>query len=190
MNHKKFIGIILISFVSLIIIITIPVVYFLSSRNNNLKLPNNTPIENSKNQITETKTSVEYNNKEYGFIFSLPNDWNNYSIVEGKWTGNSINSSGSQNIGTEEGPMISIRNPKWTTNEPMQDIPIMIFTNKQWDSLKKDEFHIGAAPINPSELNHNTNYVFALPARYNFAFPKGFEEVEQILQNKPLGVIN
>ena len=58
----------------------------------------------------------------------------------------------------------------------------MVFTLDQWDRLNKDEFHIGAAPINPSELGRNKDYVFALPARYNYAFPLGYEEVEQILR--------
>ena len=28
--------------------------------------------------------------------------------------------------------------------------------------------------------------MFALPARYNFSFPAGYEEVEEILAGKPL----
>jgi hypothetical protein len=86
----------------------------------------------------------------------------------------------------ETGPIISIRNPNWTSNKPMQDIPIMIFTINQWNAMQKDEFHIGAAPINPSELGRNSKYVFALPARYNFAFLPGYEEVENILKSTPL----
>jgi hypothetical protein len=35
-------------------------------------------------------------------------------------------------------------------------------------------------------LGRNNRYVFALPARYNFAFPEGYEEVEKILESKPL----
>jgi len=62
----------------------------------------------------------------------------------------------------------------------------MIFTLDQWASLLKDEFRVGAAPIPPSELGRNAKYVFALPARYNFAFPTGFEEVEDILKGNPL----
>ena len=62
----------------------------------------------------------------------------------------------------------------------------MVFTLAQWDSLQQDKFHIGAAPIGPSELGRNTRYVFALPARYNFAFPTGYEEVEKILEDNPL----
>ena len=62
----------------------------------------------------------------------------------------------------------------------------MVFTRKQWESLLKDEFHIGAAPIGPSELGRNHKYVFALPARFDFAYPTGFEEVDQIVRNNPL----
>jgi hypothetical protein len=52
--------------------------------------------------------------------------------------------------------------------------------------MQSGEWHIGAAPISPLELGHNSRYVFALPARYNYAFPEGWEEVEQILQGQPL----
>jgi hypothetical protein len=45
-----------------------------------------------------------------------------------------------------------------------------------------------AAVLQPpaSEFGRNSRYVFALPARYNFAFPKGYEEVEDILNGNPL----
>jgi len=62
----------------------------------------------------------------------------------------------------------------------------MVFTIKQWTALQNDAFHIGAAPIGPSELSRNNVNVFALPARYNFAYPAGYEEVDTILQGKPL----
>lgn len=58
----------------------------------------------------------------------------------------------------------------------------MIFTLEQWGSLLEGKFHIGAAPIGPTELGRNSKYVFALPARYNFAFPEGYEEVEEIIK--------
>jgi len=52
--------------------------------------------------------------------------------------------------------------------------------------IQKEKIHIGAAPIGPSELGRNKIYVFALPARYNFGFLNGYEEVECILKNNPL----
>lgn len=130
------------------------------------------------------KTLIEYTNNQYGFVFSLPQDWKGYSVVTGTWDGYVVGEKG--DVPTEHGPLISIRNPKWTAENPYQDIPIMVFTLAQWNSLQADDFHIGAAPINPSELGRNINYVFALPARYNFAFPAGYEEVQNILDSRPL----
>lgn len=123
-----------------------------------------------------------YNNTQYSFSFSLPTSWEGYSIITSEWEGSPPGSG----IVTEQGPIISIRNPKWTQGNPYQDIPIMVFTLEQWDSLQQEVFHIGAAPIGPSELGSNSKYVFALPARYNFSFPTGYEEVEKILEGNPL----
>lgn len=147
-------------------------------------------INNNVTTLTPTNTQVEYTNIQYGFSFSLPEDWKGYSIITDKWEGysldiNTMNNGGGQTI-TERGPLISIRNPNWTAQNPMQDIPIMIFTLLQWNELNQDKFHIGAAPIEPSELGRNSTYIFAIPARYNFAFPLGYEEVDTILKNQPL----
>lgn len=86
----------------------------------------------------------------------------------------------------QTGPMLSIRHPLWTVTSERQDIPILIYTLGQWSSLSKEEFNMGAAPIPPSELGRNAAYVFALPVRYNYAFPTGYQEVEKILQGNPL----
>jgi hypothetical protein len=134
--------------------------------------------------LSRSATSIEYQNDEYGYRFILPASWKGYSIIEGSWTGYASGDLG--DIPVETGPMISIRHPLWTAEKPRQDIPIMIFTTAQWDSLGREEFFLGAAPIGPSELGRNTRYVFALPARYNYAFPTGWEEVEEILRGNPL----
>lgn len=134
---------------------------------------------------TQSANSIEYQNTQYGFSFSLPKSWEGYSIIISKWEGYAyVDPQGDVMI--EQGPLISIRHPQWTSQNPRQDIPIMVFTLTQWDSLLRDKFHIGAAPVNPTRLGFNADYVFALPARYNFAFPTGYEEVENILQNNPL----
>lgn len=62
----------------------------------------------------------------------------------------------------------------------------MIFTMDQWNLIQQEKLAVGAAPIGPSELGRNATYVFALPARYNYAFLQGFEEVAQILTTNPL----
>jgi|GEM_PF-830467 hypothetical protein len=150
-------------------------------------------------------SAVIYDNAEFGFSIVLPASWEGYQIVTEQWEGYSLEeqqsgeqagAGGSGNIEAGEaaktgqlplsGPIIYIRHPLWTAEDPRQDIPIMIFTIGQWEALQEDKFHIGAAPIGPKELGRNSRYVFALPARYNFAFLTGFEEVEAILESGAL----
>jgi hypothetical protein len=150
-----------------------------SSINNNIST---TTTINQSSSTTTNSSSILYKNTQYGFNFKLPKSWEGFSIISGNWEGNDV-ASGKV---TEKGPLISIRHPQWTSKDPRQDIPIMIFTLDQWNLIQKGQFHIGAAPIGPSELGRNKTYVFALPARYNYAFPTGYEEVEDILKNHPL----
>jgi hypothetical protein len=135
--------------------------------------------------VTPMPAGVEYRNEAYGFSVALPETWRGYSATVDTWTGYA---AGDQlgDVAFTGGPVVSIHNPKWTTSTMYQDIPVMVFTFGQWNLLQEEKFHIGAVPIGPSELGRNSKYVFALPARYNYAFPPGYEEVEQILETKPL----
>jgi hypothetical protein len=147
-------------------------------------------VDNDKDAINQNETdnkltkTILYENTEYGFTFVLPKSWEDYQIVSDSWEGISTNQQ--QNKTIENGQILSIRHPDWTVEKPSQDIPIMIFTLNQWSLLEKGEFHIGAAPIGPAMLGQNNVYVFALPARYNYAFQEGYKEVENILENNPL----
>jgi hypothetical protein len=134
----------------------------------------------------QVKNSIEYINNQYGFRFSLPQDWKGYSIVTSTWNGDSVSRNGEVIVNALQGGMISIRNPLWTSQNPYQDIPIFVFTLQQWNDLQQNKFHIGAAPFNPSKLGANASYVFALPARYNYAYPMDWQEVDQILKGNPL----
>jgi len=132
-------------------------------------------------------TRIEYQNDQYGFSFSLPESWKGYSIVTDKWNGTAQTDTGPTGDTTVmQGPLIFIRNPAWTAQKPYQDIPVMVFTLSQWDSLLRGTFLVSPAPGYPSRIGFNANYVFAIPQRYNYAFPIGYEEVEKILQNNPL----
>ncbi|MEI6843406.1 MAG: hypothetical protein WCK48_02780 [bacterium] len=142
------------------------------------------PTGNVDDTTGTIASSTQYTNSQYRFTLSLPQSWEGYSVVTGKWEGYSL--GGQTQTIIETGPMISIRHPLWTQQVPRQDIPIMLFTLAQWNDLLAEKFHIGAAPIGPSELGRNAQYVFALPARYNFAYLPGFEEVDQIIQSKAL----
>lgn len=123
---------------------------------------------------------VVYENTRYGFCFYLPETWKEYTIIEEQWEG----TSGAGIV--EAGPQLLIRHPDWTQNNPRQDIPIMVFMLEQWNALQKGDFSVSAAPIGPSKLGSNSVYVFALPARYNYVFQTGYEEVEKILKGNPL----
>ncbi len=134
--------------------------------------------------LYKNTSSVEYKNIRYGFSIELPETWKGYSVTEDQWTGDTAGDQlGEVHYAT--GTVVSIHNPKWTLqNMHYQDIPIMVFTIHEWNDLLADKFHIGAAPINPTELGRNNMYVFALPARYNYAYPEGWEEVEKVLEAK------
>ncbi len=157
------------------------VIYLSVNRKPNSGGGNQTATTTNLGDQTPT-TGVQYKNTQYGFIFSLPDSWKDYSIIEDEWEGDSIGSTGQVQTATITGPLISIRHPDWDYKSPRQDIPIMVFTIAEWNLMQADKFHIGAAPINPSEIGRNTKYVFAIPARYNFSYLTGYEEVDQIIR--------
>jgi len=130
---------------------------------------------------------VVYENLEYGFKFSLPDGWKGYSVELDEWIGTNVDGSEGQDP-CPNGPIITIRHPEWTEDKPRQDIPIMVFTLDQWAELSEGRFSVGAAPVGPTELGRNDAYVFALPARYNYAFLEGYAEVQGILDGNPLEV--
>ena len=179
MNGKKYTN----SFIVIIALLLIGTAgYFLITKKT-IKITNNTtPVE----KLPIIPETLEYVNVQYGFSFTLPISWKGYSIVAENWTGNMVDN---QNTSSIKGPELVIRHPLWTSKVPRQDIPIMIFTPSQWGLVQQEKLSLGAAPIGPSELGNNANYVFALPARYNFAFPIGFEEVQQIIDSVPLRLL-
>ncbi len=125
---------------------------------------------------------IIYTNNQFGFQASLPTSWNDYTIVSGTREIYDV----STGLVVATAPTISIRHTLWTEAKPRQDIPIDIYTLSQWDKIIGEQYSVSSAPIPPSELARNSRYVFALPARYNYAFPEGFEEVERILSGKPV----
>jgi hypothetical protein len=126
-------------------------------------------------------TPIVYKNAHYGFCFLLPADWKGYKIVTEKWSGTVLDTQKS-----ESGPQLLIRNPKWTENDPWQDIPIMIFTPSQWKIVAADNMAVSAAPIGPAELGQNKNYVFALPPRWiGFTDAEGTDEVQTLMNQNP-----
>jgi len=137
----------------------------------------------SNTATTTTSSTLAYSSNEYGFTVSLPESWQGYSVASSTWEGDTSGSASGESKLTS-GPIILIRHPLWTAAHPRQDIPVMVFTIPQWNELQADKYHIGAAPIGPTELGSNSTYVFALPARYNYAYLPGYEEVDQIVTGK------
>jgi len=124
---------------------------------------------------------IVYHNTQYGFCFLLPSDWKGYTIVADKWSGTVLDTGQK-----ESGPQLLIRNPKWTKDDPWQDIPIMIFTPSQWKIVAADDMAVSAAPIGPAELGSNKSYVFALPPRWiGFTDAKGTDEVQTLINQNP-----
>lgn len=146
-------------------------------------LPPDTP--QASPSATPAKTNIVYSNTKYGFDFTLPVSWEGYSVLTKDWQGTALSGKHAGKV-VESGKEIILRHPSWSKANPYQDIPIMVFSLNQWDQVAKEEISLGAAPIGPSKLGSNSKYVFALPARYNFAFPTGYEDVEKIMDSNPL----
>ena len=127
----------------------------------------------------QAASQITYTNAQYGFRFFLPKSWNGYTILTWEWDGELDSKS-------VMGQIIIIRHPDWTKDVPREDIPIMVFTREQWALIKKESLIVSAAPFPPSELGENAKYVFALPPRYNYDFLAGWEEVQKIIDGKPL----
>lgn len=168
MNRKKFL-------IPIVVVLSIVVVYLLIT----------TSIRESMTPATEF---LVYRNDEYGFTFTLPESWKDYTIVIDKWEGFDVDHQ--SDVPSQIGPIIKIRNPNWTEQNPYQDIPIMVFTLDQWQEVSNGKLSVSAAPMPPTELGRNSKYVFALPARYNYSYPTGWEEVDQIMKTNPLKTFN
>ena len=136
-------------------------------------------INNKKVPVPVAKEII-YTNNDFGFSVSLPASWKGYTVVLGTSEIRSV----SDGAIVAKAPIFNIRHPLWTKNNPRQDIPINIYTLAHWAGITSEKYSVGAAPIPPSELARNSKFVFALPARYNYAYPSGYEEVEQIIANK------
>lgn len=157
-----------------------------------------TPLASSSVVVTGGSQYVVYTNQSYGLRISLPDSWLGFRVISEEGEGSAwhgVDPATAMEI--EGGPMIVLRHPQWTEAAPRQDIPLMVFTHEQWGHVIDGDWSLGAAPIPPTVLARNSTYVFALPARYNYAFPAGWEEVDALLQSgavtafqiEPMGLV-
>lgn len=137
----------------------------------------------SQQASSSQSAAVYYENKMYGFHIGLLDDWKGYKVVPSTWQGQQIGPDGTK----ETGPLLLIRNPKWTAAKPYEDLPVMVFTHAQWDAVCNGKLSVSGAPMGPGGLGLNAKYVFALPPRWEFDAREGVEELEQFLrQTDPL----
>jgi len=124
---------------------------------------------------------VLYQNAQYNFKFYLPANWQGYSVLAQQWTGQAYLPDLNKAVETEHGPTIVLRNPQWTAGNPWQDIPILVFTRKQWKANRKGRFSTDADGFE-SEIAHNSKYVFAIWNLFNWdESVKGAREAEGIV---------
>jgi hypothetical protein len=136
---------------------------------------------------TVQEDQVLYRNDQFGFLVLLPQSWNGYTIFNDREDAYDLTGKTTTNNGVIDHVLIvHIEHPEHTHERPRQDIPIMVFPTALW--VLAEEISVGAAPIPPRELARNKAYVFALPARYNYAFREGWEDVEAIIDSSPIRV--
>ena len=126
---------------------------------------------------------VEYRNEQLGLSVKLPESWRGFSDVSPgmEWTAYAVGTGKA----VDTGPMVVLQHPLWTQSKPYENLPIMVFTPAQWAHVGHegpDEWSVSAAPIPPSVLASNSAYVFALPARYNYDYAQGFQELDDAIR--------
>jgi len=130
--------------------------------------------------VASSSYPLRYKNAEYGFTVSLPNDWYGFSTVTATWKG-----WDAADVVTERGPLIILRNPRWAIQAPYQDIPIKVFTIKQWDRMNQSQggFSTAAGGVE-YEFFRNSEYVFSVHSRFNADdSPKGWREATDMVQH-------
>jgi hypothetical protein len=139
------------------------------------------PSTNQKHQADKSQAAtVVYRNREYGFSFTLPASWKGYTVVWSEWSGSPVTTNGRPEH-LLRGPQVLIRHPKWTQENPREDLPLMIYTIAQWNESPV----VSAAPYYPWEFGRNSKYVFAVPPRWDNDSSEGVEEAEKIMGSKP-----
>jgi hypothetical protein len=129
--------------------------------------------------INQTTIGENYVNNEYGFRMIFPDSWKGYSVVVQNWDGHAIDNYQQ----TYSGPLLIIKNPKTTSQQVWQDIPIMVFTPDVWNMVDGENptVAVSAAPIGPAKIGENSKYVFATPPRwYGFTDAVGWQEAVDI----------
>lgn len=124
---------------------------------------------------------VCYHNAQYRLTFFLPASWQGHSVLSQQWEGSSYVPAKDTTEVTGRGPLLVLRHPRWRADAPCQDIPILVYTRRQWEAgAEEKSFPYAGGVID--EMWHNRNYVFAIYSRYNWAGLEGWNEVAKIVE--------
>ena len=133
-------------------------------------------------KTAQPNAQIIYHNAKYDFTFSLPASWQGYSVLIQQWEGETYSSTLDKTVVTGHGPIIILRHPQWKEIEPYQDIPILVFTRSQWNSLNHGNLwpslYAGGAI---DEIGHSQKYVFVISSRYNWGELNSSKEVAEIV---------
>lgn len=118
---------------------------------------------------------VEYVSAKYGFQFDLPEDWKGFCVIQSHWG----------LLSEENGPVLILRSPEYSADDPHEDIPIMVFTHKQWKRIVRGDLLVSTA-FPPKEIGRNRRYVFGIVWRDFNDNRTGYKEVFAILRGRPM----
>jgi hypothetical protein len=120
-----------------------------------------------------------YRNPQYRFAFYLPASWPGYGVVVQQWERKEYFANLDRLVVIERGPTVVLRHRQWTAGEPYQDIPIFVFTRRQWETHHQEPVGGGV----DEEPTQNSNYVFAISSRYNADdLVKGWKETNYAVE--------
>ena len=138
--------------------------------------------ESAHKGTLRSEFAVNYQSRLYGLTFHLPPGWRGFTVSTQEWEGISYIPAKDTTEVTARGPLIVLRHPRSTSKVPYQDIPILVFTRRQWEADKQGRFAIGAGGFD-EEIRHNSNYVFAISSRYNADDSvRGWKETSDVVE--------
>lgn len=106
----------------------------------------------------EPKLTLECKDPDYRFSLMLPESWRGFSILHQTWE---VRDSGEMHLNAK-GPTILVRHPQWTDARTLPDIPVWVFTPKQWQDDVQNHMIAGGFVL---EVGRTDKYVFGVSSR-------------------------
>jgi hypothetical protein len=123
--------------------------------------------------VPVVEQAVKYQNDTFGFSIELPGNWQGYTVNHIKEDIYDTGKVTANNGVVDSFQIIELHHPLETAENPREVMPVMVFTPEQWEHIQKEEWSV--------VLGRNSQWIMALPARYNYDFKPGWEEVDQLV---------